>query len=253
MRVTQGYVSKSVNDFPFLRQMGLTEYIDSIRPMVFFGCYSNEDVQIISNHKSKKIIFWCGQDAIDCIFFGRYQYLQDCIHVSHMVNVVKILKPFLDIQLIAPLSLGGTFIPSPLGNKIFLYAPASHPSYHKAELIEQLSERVPFEFIIGDGSVSQYVWLNGHGGKVYDECFIGLCLSGFAGGGQTIIQLGLKGRKAVTNCLNLPNCVNWRTIDDIVFAISNEAAKIGSENKELSKQMNDLIDNHNWLELDNYK
>lgn len=252
MRVTQGYVSRSVGDFPFLEQMKLTEYLDSSRPLAVFGVYSNDDLQVIANHKSKVIIFWCGQDAIDCIFLGRYQFLKNCIHVSHLVNVVKALSPFLDVKLINPLSLGGDFKPTYLGKKVFAYAPMTYPAYHRRALINSLEEILPFEFIIGDGSMPQDEWLSGLGDETYNDCFIGLCLSGFAGGGQTILQLGLKGRKVITNVLLLPSCISWTNFDDIEKAILRESENIGIKNIALAHHVKSLIDNHSWLELDNY-
>lgn len=253
MRITQGYVSKSVSDFPFLKQMELTEYLDSGRPVVFFGCYSEEDLQIIINHNGKKVIFWCGQDAIDCIFFGRYQFLQDCIHVSHLVNVVKALSAFLKIKLINPIYLGGKFSITPKAKKVFAYAPDSFPKYHNIGLIRAIQKRIPEEYgiqlLYGDGSVSQKDWLKGVGDAYYYGCFIGLVLSGFAGGGQTVIQMGMKGIKVVTNVVDLPNVINWKSIDDVVHAISNEYIRIGENNEGLSISVKESLNSGDWLDL----
>lgn len=253
MRIEQGYVSKSVSDFPFLKQMRLTDYVDSTMPIVFFGCYSEEDLQVIINHNGKKVIFWCGQDSIDCIFFGRYQLLQDCIHVSHLVNVVKALSPFLNIKLIDPIYLGGKFSITPKGKKVFAYTPDSFPKYHNIGLIRSIQKRIPDEFgiqfVFGDGCVSQKDWLNGVGDANYLGCFIGLVLSGFAGGGQTIIQMGMKGIKVVTNVVNLPNVINWKNIDDVLLAINNEYLSAGETNEKLSISVMESLNTGDWLEL----
>lgn len=251
MRITQGHVSKSVGDFPFLEQMQLTEYVDSGRPIVFFGCYSEEDLTNICNHQGKKIVFWCGQDSVEAIFYGRYHFLKDCIHVSHLVNVVKALSPFLNVRLINPVSLGGHFKPSPLGKKVYAYTPGNLV-YHNVSMVNFLKAKLPYEFMIGDGSVEQSEWLSGYGNELYDDCFVGLCLSGFAGGGQTVLQLGLKGRKVITNVLTLPNCIAWETLQDIEEAIKIEAIKMGATDLKLSEDVRSLIDNHSWLELENY-
>jgi len=253
MRVTQGHVSKGVHDFPFLTACGLTEYMDRNLPCVFFGCYTEDDLTAIVNHQGKKIIFWCGQDSIESIFYGRYQFLKDCIHVSHMPNVVKALTPFLtNVRLINPLLFGGHFKPSKLGTKVYAYAPG-HLLYHNTTMIKYLTAKLPFDFIIGDGLVPQEEWLSGYGNELYDDCFVGLCLSGFAGGGQTVIQLGLKGRKVINNVLLLPNCIAWSTVQEIEEIINLESLKIGTENLELALNIESLIDNHSWLELTNYE
>jgi len=234
-RIQQCYISKSVSDFPFREKLGLTEYIDSSRPCLFIGCYTEYDLKTILDHQSEVTIFWCGQDAMTCIFNGWHICLQHCKHVTSLLNVYKALKPFINIELEKPLLLGGEFDVTPLGSKIFAYAPSSHSSYHRLNLIEQLQRELPYEFIIGDGSIPQDQWLAGEGNRQYDQCFIGLCLSGFAGGGQTVIHLGLKGRNVITNVSDLPNCFAWKTIDYIKYRISIEATSIGSINKKVAE------------------
>ena len=239
--ITQCYISKSVSDFPFREKLGLTEYIDSSRPCLFIGCYTEYDLKVILDHNAEVTIFWCGQDAVTCIFNGWYIWLQHCKHTTSLLNVHRALKPFLEITLDKPILLGGEFKPSPKGDKVFAYAPATHPSYHKLKLIEQLQKEVPYGFIVGDGSVSQEEWLSGVGDKTYDKCFIGLCLSGFAAGGQTILHLGLKGRKVVTNTANYPNTLAWKSASGIVSAILQEAESIGTVDKKLAEATKQII------------
>jgi len=236
-RIQQCYISKSVADFPFREKLGLTEYIDSSRPCLFIGCYTEYDLKTILDHQSEATVLWGGQDALNCILNGWHKWLKYCNHTTFLTNVHKALKPFLNIQLDRPLLLGGDFNVTPKGNKVFAYAPATAPSYHRLDTIEILKMKVPFEFIIGDGTVPQEEWLRGEGNKVYDECFIGLCLSGFAGGGQTIIQMGLKGRKVITNVLDLPNTIGWKTIDFITEAILNESRRIGTTDTDLADKV----------------
>ncbi len=252
MRITQGYVSKGVADFPFLTAMGLSEYADSSAPCVFFGCYTEYDLTTIVNHQGKKLIFWCGQDAVEAIFYGRYHFLKDAIHVTMHSNILKALTPFLPVRSIKPMQLGGHFTPSPLGKKVFAYMPGGSV-YHNTTMIKYLQTVMPFEFILGNGSVPQEEWLMGYGNELYNDCFIGLCLSGFAGGAQTVIQLGLKGRNVINNVLQLPNCLPWSNLDEIKELISLESLKIGTENIELSESIKAMIDNYTWLELDNYE
>lgn len=243
MKITQAYVSESVSDFPFLEALSLTGYVDSSRPCLFIGCYSQEDFDIILNHKSDKIILWCGQDALTAIFMGWVNFLSDCKHITWMVNVQKALKSFVNIKLVNPVFLGGKFSVTPLGKKVFAYCPQSHPSYHNEKLIKEVEKELGVEVVIGDGTTSQEAWLNGEGDKIYDECFIGMCLSGFAGGGQTTIQLGLKGRKVITNVMELPNVINWRDSADVIEKIQKEMPTVHSVNNLLAKDVMDVINN----------
>lgn len=251
MRVTQCYVSKSVADFPFKESLNLTDYLDSSRPLVVFGVYSDADMEVILAHKSKVLIVWCGQDAVDCIFFGRYQDLKNCLHLTWLPNVERALKSFLNIRLISPVFLGGNFWPSALGNKVFVYAPSSFPKYHKIDLVHELANRLPeIDFYIGHGGVKQSEWLTGIGDDIYNQCFIGLCLSGFAGGGQTIMQMGLKGMRVVTNVLDLPNVIKWGNFNDIVEAITRERENIGSVQLGVAEKVEiQLHKDPIWLEI----
>lgn len=251
MRIKQGYVSKSVSDFPFLKALKLTGYIDSERPLVVFGVYSQADMDVIINHKSKVIVVWCGQDAIDCIFFGRHQYLKEVMHVTWLSNVYRALKSFLHIRLISPVFLGGEFEPSILGSKIFVYSPSTYPEYHQYNLVLELMHTYPnIDFVVGNGLIPQHKWLSGHGSTVYSDCFIGLCLSGFAGGGQTIMQMGLKGIPVVTNVLELPNTREWHSIDCITNFIDSEMENIGTINYKLSNAVElQLKKDEIWMEV----
>lgn len=251
MRIDQCYISESVIDFPFKKALNLTDYIDSIRPLVVFGVYSDRDMEVVLAHKSKVVIVWCGQDAIECIFLGRYQFLKNCIHVTWLPNVERALKSFLHVKLITPVFLGGDFKPSELGNRVFVYAPSSFPKYHRIDLVYDLIERFPeLSFYVGHGNVAQYNWLSGYGDLVYNMCFMGLCLSGFAGGGQTIMQMGLKGMTVVTNVIDLPNVVKWNNFNDIVTVIEREKEKIGSVQLKMADKVEvQLRKDPIWLDV----
>lgn len=251
MRITQAFVSDSVADFPFKKALNLTDYVDSLQPLVVFGVYSDRDMEVILAHKSKVLIVWCGQDAIDCIFMGRYQYLKNCIHVTWLPNVERALKSFLHIKLITPVFLGGNFWPSTLGNRVFVYAPSSFPKYHGIDLVYLLNDRFPdLNFYIGHGNVNQSLWLSGIGDDVYNKCFIGLCLSGFAGGGQTIMQMGLKGMTVVTNVLHLPNTKMWADIEDICDLIDQEREKVGTVQTKLAESVETMLKKDQiWLNV----
>lgn len=251
MRITQAYVSDSVADFPFRKALDLTDYIDSLRPLVVFGVYSDRDMQVILNHRSKVLIVWCGQDAIDCIFMGRYQYLSNCIHVTWLPNVERALKSFLHIRLITPVFLGGAFNPTILGDSVFVYAPSAFPKYHGIDLVYLLNDKfTELDFCIGHGNVNQDQWLSGVGNDVYNRCFMGLCLSGFAGGGQTIMQMGLKGMTVVTNVLQLPNTKQWANFDDICQIIDSEREKIGTAQTKLAESVETMLKKDQiWLNV----
>jgi len=238
--IKQAYISKSVSDFPFLEKLNLTEYNDPNAPALFIGCYTYDDINAIRNHNSKVTVFWCGQDALACIQMGWSRYLQNCTHVTHLINVERALKPFLIIKLVSPISLGGSFEPTPFGAKVYAYVPNTFQEYHGSEIINELISyyKDQFEFILGVGNVPMNEWLSGKGDEFYNECFIGLCLSGFAGGGQTVLHLGMKGRLCVNNIIDSPNSNRWNTIEDIKKVIESESKLIGQTSDGMAKLVN---------------
>lgn len=240
MRITQGYVSKSVEGFHFLKSCHLTEYVDSSKPCVFFGMYRLEDFEALKQHSGIKVIRWCGQDALkvqDWTLFKSH----DIFHVTPLLNVKKLLEyNGLECKII-PLENILQPEPQKLGNKIYAYCPEPK-EYHGWKLIEELKQR--HEIYISE-PIPQSEWT----GKEYEDAFIGLCLSHFAGGGYTVMELGLRGVKCVTNVVDLPNRIPFKTIDDIEVAIAFERQRIGATNRLLSKQVYDSVGFNDWLIL----
>jgi len=250
MRIEQCCISDSVADFPFKESLGLTGYLDSSKPCLFIGCYSERDFEAIVQHNSKAVILWCGQDAIDAIFKGWYQSLKQFTHVTWMTNIEKVLRHFLPIKLVPPVLLGGNFEPSKQGSIIYAYCPITAEGYHRIDLINKLKNYFPeYPFLLGKGFYNQSDWLVQCGDAVYEGAFIGLCLSGFAGGGQTTLQLGLKGVPVITNVIDSPNVLNWETIEDIKKIITAHLPNIGKVNTKLSESVKiHLNRNPLWLE-----
>lgn len=253
MRINQCHISKSVHDFPFKRLYGLTGYVDSAAPCVFFGCYNDEDLKAIVSHNGLAVIWWCGQDARD---FNQWHLFGP--NVKHVTERLKVYEHIRDagwnVRLNPCSNLAEPAELSPLGNKVFAYCPKSYPEYHGIEHIEFLDKVMPYEFVIGDGSILQPEWRAGKCEPIYRECFIGLVLSPFAGGGASVIELGLRGRKCVTNVVSLGNVINWSTVDDIVAAIMTEANNIGSIRPNVRRHTFESMDLTNkFLNVDEYE
>lgn len=252
MRIPQCHISKSVHDFPFCRLYDLKPYYDSLKPCVFFGCYNDEDLRAIRNHKGLAVIWWCGQDALD---FRNWDAL-DRINIHHVTERVKVYDHIKDmgqqVTLNKCTNLAEPAETTPLGNKIFAYCPMSYPEYHGIDIIREL-QRESYDLIIGDGSIIQNEWRAGKCEPFYESCFIGLVLSPFAGGGASVIELGLRGRKCVTNVVKLGNVINWEGIDDIICAIESQKKYIGKLRPQVVLDTMKSIDHTNeFLNTEKY-
>lgn len=249
--IKQCYISKSIDDFPFRGAYGLSDYIDSSEPCIFFGCYRREDIEAIYNHKSLAVVVWCGQDAIS---FTSWYMLDspNIFSVSFMPKVYEFLKTKTRVQAVKYPDFKEGIKPIIKGDSVYAYCPKSAMEYHRHDLIQQLSKR--YDVIIGDGSHSQVEWRSGLCNEYYNKCFIGVALSEFAGGGSTIVELGLRGIKCITNVLNIPNAIKWKGVGDIVFAIEQEKNNIGSTDNQLAYLVQQSLDiNKEILNINNYK
>ena len=244
--ITQCRVSKSVNDFPFHEIYKLDDYRDSLQPCVFFGMYRFEDLTILKEHKSDKVVFWTGQDALEWLpesgafgFFNVTAHPKVCEHIKSLG---------FECKLVSPSSFLNSINPQKLGPNIYAYCPTSAPDYHGKNVLDEL-RRGGYEIIIGDGKISQDVWRHACNG-FYNDIFIGLCLSEFAGGGTSIIEMGLRGVKVITNVFDLPNCIQWSDAQDIANKIEKEKVNIGYTNKKLASDVWHSLDHKfEWLSI----
>ena len=137
---------------------------------------------------------------------------------------------------------------TPLGKNIYTYVPKDDYRFYGGEIIDEIKKRSDYKIIVASSS-SRYTRnkiLN-----IYDNCFCGLRLTSHDGIANTVIELGLKGRKCVYNG-GTPNAIPWnkKDIDSILKNIDKEAQKIGSTNRELAKSVARYIDvGKDWLSI----
>lgn len=238
-------------DFPFHEVYQLSDYMDNDNVCVFFGIYRYEDKRLAYDHHCKSVLFWTGHDALK---FDEWEYINDFDH--KLINVTahpKVHKLITDnkcdCKLVKPAAFLNQRNPKPLGTKIYAYCPDSMPEYHGKQIIIELAN-AGYEIILGNGKFTRNEWKTRFADLHYNDCFIGLCLSEFAGGGESIIEMGLRGMKVVTNVFDLPNCVPWNSLEDVIQAIESETKNIGTTNTKLVQQVwNDLDHKHNWLDI----
>lgn len=245
MRIAQGYVSKSIMSFPFHQIYALDDYNDSRYPAVFFGMYRYEDYQLMCSHVGEKKIFWTGQDALDFDFKDKYH----CNNVTaHPKIHAFITAKGYECELVKPAAFLNEINPQKLGPKIYAYCPKEAEDYHGKKVLDEL-RLMGYDILIGDGSIPQSLWKHSSNG-FYNDIFVGLCLSDFAGGGGSIIEMGLRGIPVVTNVFDLYHCIPWTNAKDIAYTIEILKPTIGTTFNERAEEVwNGLDHEYKWLEI----
>ena len=249
MRITQAYISESVADFNWRETYNLTQYLDSESPCIFIGQYREEDWNAINNHKGIAIAMWCGMDSKYVENYDIYKK-ENITNISgHILMIEWLNTKGLQVKKVNPSIINETVFSGKYGDKIFAYCPMTAPDYHRLDIINILIDK-GYPILIGDGSITQKDWHNGIKYQYYDQCFIGLVLNDYTGGGQVIMELCQQGKYVISNTKMLNNCIEWNDIDDIINLLENYKYKKPDSNLYEYQQLYNK--NPNWLYLDNY-
>jgi hypothetical protein len=234
MIITQGYQSHALRHFGFLSKFNLRQYTDKQRPLVIFGCYDDNDYTVIRNHQSNLVIVWCGADVRN---IRNIELLNqpNIIHCSdHWRIIDKLRERGLRAIQLKCFSDTTDANPTVLGSKIYTYIPKQDSNYYGKQLVDKI--KTPYEIIVGDLIYTKKEWDNGIADTYYSQCFIGLALSEW-GGLAGIIEMGLRGIPVITNIVELPHTIPFKTVQDIEYAINYASHYIGMTNIELSQQV----------------
>ena len=85
--------------------------------------------------------------------------------------------------------------------------------------------------------------------EIYKSCFLGLRLTKHDGLPNTVLELGLMGRNCIHNG-NIPNCLNYNTVEDIIQIINEEYKKREIKSKNIVDDVYDFLNiDNNWLKV----
>lgn len=261
----QSYVSEVLEPVfgpDFRNKWKLTDYNETdnhqipkeFRPCVFLGLYTQNDIRVWNQHKSYKILYFGGSDIDDfklkivkstplvmCIGYGGDWLYSIFNKYGLRYSTTKIsLKNF-----------GKEFRPFPLGDKIYVYKGISGDRenyFNWNKTIKPLIEIFGVDKFIFTSNKN----LNELIEDYYKKCFIYIKPNP-KGGSRTMIELGLMGRKTITNeHSSFPNTIPFNSIEDIVSIIESESKKIGTT-VDLSEEINSVfLQDNKWLNIDFY-
>lgn len=246
MIIRQGHISQWTTAARFREMYNLKDYTDPREPLVVFGVY---EPFLIARHRAPIVLVWCGNDTKIFNNWGKelkhtgfsHKQLTDAVKKNNVINVTALpkAKEYLEslgveCKLIRRIT-DEKPVAQECGNKIYTYLNKNKPQYHGSEIIEDLNTE--YEIMTGDFSISPEEWKAGRCEEFYKDAFIGLFLSDYCGGGGSIIEMGLRGKRCVTNVFNYSHCIPWRDKRDIEKAIKREAGRIGKKDRRLAEKV----------------
>jgi hypothetical protein len=258
MLIKQARVTSKFFRSGFLQKFNLREYNSIKQPAIFFGIYI-KSYPTIFRHEGLAVLIWTGGDSMNLAknpaLVKKLKSRDNIKHiaisnfVSNDLDRVNIPHYFLPIL---PFN-NNNFRPAPLGDCIYTYSAHTKPQFYGSEKILLLKKIFPdIRFITlyakQPNSVIRSEIIN-----YYKKCFIGLRLTPHDGMSNTVIEMGLMGRKVVWNG-NSPNAIPYKNIDDIVNAIKCERNLIGETRLRMAEKVKEFIDIPNdWLYTKFYK
>lgn len=250
MRITQAHISDSVSSFPWLEKLGLTPYANPDQPAIFFGMYRPTDLGTLYLHKDIAVVRWCGVDSLNITRPALFTdpLVHNISPFAHVVN--KLSSHGISCKKIGIENIYSLSSVKPYGDKVYIYMPRPD-EYYGLSVINEIVRR-GHNVIIGDGSIPRSEWDAGKADEIYDQCYAGLVLSRYVGGGGSVVELGLKGRMCITNVLDTPNAIPWQTIDDIILALDTLKGDTVERAMRISEKTYAALSGAGWLNTEYY-
>jgi hypothetical protein len=246
--IKQIKVSNSVSFFKqkILDRFNLVEYYNNEEPAVWFGCYSVQDVEHIKENKSKKkILVWTGTDTLmykptrQMILPEEVDHITISPWTKETLRKKGIQSKLIPISPTLPISN-----PVEKGNSIyFYYGSIKRRKFYGGDIVDKIKSKINFKIIEADINSYDKEKIK----EIYKKCFIGLRLAEHDGLSNTVLELGLMGRKCIHNGAT-PNSIHYNSVDDIVNKINIEYKN--KEVKEIASAVKNYIDiDKEWLKI----
>ena len=230
----QGYMARWLSGYNFLGNDGLRAYDDIHAPVVVYGGYYADTLRVIREHKGIVIIVWAGADTRKCTDVALYNR-ENVINLVTFQSMYDMLRSKGIRCYLSRVTSNKPPCPLVRGGKVYTYIHQDDEKKYNRAMVDQL--RVPYEIFIARLLIDKKEWYGGVCDEYYSQSFIGLALSDFTGGGYTIFEMGLRGIRVVTNIIDMPHTIPWRTREDIERAINGEAGKIGTMDAGLADEV----------------
>jgi len=261
VKIRQAKVARSIEFFrpQFLKKYKFDSYGDPHSPSIFFGCYYDPlDYNAILNHQNLGVIIWAGSDAMH-IDPGFIEILKNKSNLYNIAISKYISDDLKNLEIphiyrpITPTSTNSEDIrPSPLGEEVYIYYCVGKENFYGVPTAKTIEKETGYPF--------QYCHLNSHTKndlkQIYKQSFAGLRLTPHDGFPNTVIELGLRGRKCCWGGSGIPNAVRCETLEEITAFLKREYSRAseGICDKELAEKVYEYLNHYkrDWTEEEFY-
>lgn len=221
-RIKQLYISDTVKFFKdsVKENYGLVDYYDPDSPALFKGMYTEKDYETLRKHKGKGVVLFGGTD-VD--YYGKvYRHYKDELHRFRVLSISKNVQ-----QRLTELGLSSEYIPAystkliknPLpkddADSVYFYG---HGSKYGEHIMDEVEKRIPFRVIRAKSNQYSNQQIN----EFYKKSFVGLRFTTKDGLSNTVIEMGLTGRRVIYNTNDLPNAIKYNDLNHIIELIHKE-------------------------------
>ena len=226
---SQVYVSKALHMFEprIQKKYSLSAYKDKALPCVFFGVYTDQDLEVIKNHSGLKLIIWGGEDANPKNLHSKATIREvlkatNCIHISISTCIYKRLiqmgipNVYIKFNLVDK-DLFKLIEKKILGKKIFIFngQTKGRTSIYGEPIYSEVVKRLPqFQYIYSNELNAKYEEMP----AIYRNCFIMLRLTDRDGNANSVQECQAMGIPVIHNQSEYG--LKWKTVDDIINHIN---------------------------------
>ena len=230
--IKYAYVSESLSHLKtrFLQKFNLTQRKSSNHKCLFFGLYTQNDINIFNSQK-EKYVMWGGTD-LDLRFDNRkdnlnkilkndikvHYSISECISTRLKdlgINYERVDLDLTDMNYFNRIILGG--------ESIFVYNgfTKGNENIYGKDVYEKLLNYKDYKFIFSNE-------LQIDNSKMYDiykKCFMGIRLTKYDGNANSVLEMKHMNLPVICNS-SYDNCLKWKTIEDIKNHIDNNFPKV---------------------------
>lgn len=230
------------------KRYNLVDYHDINAPLLIFGCYKSEDLQLAKKHKGKIYLIWGGSDIMNINMLRQIHNLKNVTHISQSKFISDDLNKFKIPHISIPfVSLDDTCDLTVKQNYIYIYYIADNPNFFGINTVLKLEKMFPkINFIYASQKLAIerskrngtfFAKVKNYSKQqlqdIYSKCFLSLRLTKHDGISTSVQELGLRGVPTIHNGTS-PACLNYKSFEQIVKIIKNEYGKIGTTDETLA-------------------